>query len=295
MLCKRPYLLPQTNVPVGCGQCLLCRINRRRIWTARQVLESFMHDRNCFVTLTYNNENLPLSASVDPRETQLFMKRLRSTLVDKADGRKVRFVAVGEYGDASWRPHYHLSLFGVGQLDEDLIKSCWSKGFVAVAEFNSYTAAYVSGYVVKKMTSKDDPRLHGRHPEYARFSNRPGIGAHAMSVIADSVLTDAGLDEYEKTGDVPMQFRMGGKVWPLGRYLRTCLRKEVGVSEEDKQKVKQRFFDEQSAYVLGLLSSASDDKEIVARADLIAQDRKGKIASIEAREKISASRQRALI
>lgn len=289
MICEKPFMVGGT-VPVGCGQCLPCRINRRRVWTARQVLESFMHSENAFVTLTY--KDMPLSGSVDPRELQLFLKRLRKSLQE--EGRKVRFFGCGEYGDESWRPHYHLSLFGVGVLDTALIERTWGLGFVQVGDFNAKTAGYCAGYVVKKMTDKSDRRLHGRHPEFCRMSNRPGIGASAMSVIADTVLTDAGLDEFEATGDVPRQFRMGGRLWPLGRYLVHCLRKEIGVSEKDKAAIKQRFFSDQGQYVLGLLSRSILDKEALSSSQLVSRDRKGAIASIKSREAIRNSRRNTL-
>ena len=46
-------------VPFGCGQCLPCRVNKRRLWTNRIMLESMCHDDNAFVTLTYNDDNIP--------------------------------------------------------------------------------------------------------------------------------------------------------------------------------------------------------------------------------------------
>ena len=197
MACRKPYFLGRT--PVGCGQCIPCRVHRRRVWTVRQVLESLTHTSNAFVTLTYNQENLPEDGSLVPRHLQLFFKRLRKNL----DPIRVRFFSVGEYGDTSYRPHYHASLFGLGLQHSQVIEKSWPHGFVQVAEFNYYTAQYTCGYVVKKMTKPDDTRLNGRYPEFARMSNRPGIGADAMEVIADSVLTDAGLKEYQNVGDAP--------------------------------------------------------------------------------------------
>lgn len=281
------------TVAVGCGQCLPCRINRRRVWTARQVLESFTHEESCFVTLTYDPAHYPESGSLSPAHLRDFLKRFRQQIF-RSSGRRVRFYGVGEYGDESWRPHYHLSLFGVGVLDTAAINAAWGKGFVKVGDFNPKTASYCAGYVCKKLTDKSDRRLEGRHPEFPRYSNRPGIGAHAMSVIADTVLTDAGLDEYVDTGDVPKQFRMGGKVWPLGRYLVHCLRKEVGVSEAEKEKIKQRFVTEQGHYVLSLLSRSILDKEALSASQLVARDRKGRIAQLEAREAINNSRKAVL-
>ena len=50
-----------------------------------------MHKENCFVTLTYNDDNLPPDLSLDKRAFQLFMKRLRKRVKVP-----IRFFACGE-------------------------------------------------------------------------------------------------------------------------------------------------------------------------------------------------------
>lgn len=95
-----------------------------------------------------------------------------------------------------------------------------------------HSAQYVAGYVTKKMTAKDDPRLVGRHPEFARMSLRPGIGAGMMSDVA-STLMQFNLEKTQP--DVPSALRHGGRTFPLGRYLRRRLRKECGLDEKAPQ------------------------------------------------------------
>lgn len=277
-------------VPVGCGQCLPCRINRRREWTIRQTLESYTHESNSFVTLTYDEEKLPPGGVLDASELRNFIKRLRARVAPL----KVRFFAVGEYGDKSWRPHYHLSLFGLGPLDQLVITDCWKHGFVSVYEFNYKTAAYVGGYVTKKLTKKGDPRLGGRPPEFARMSNRPGIGADAMLVVRDSVLTDAGLDYYTRESDVFREVRFGGKKYGLGRYLRRRLREEIGVSEEDEKKRVQLWINETQKKMLPLQADAISAGEGLSISALYARSRNAKILQVEAREKINDSRGKTL-
>lgn len=75
------------------------------------------------------------------------------------------------------------------------------------------------------MTSYDDPRLFGRHPEFARMSNRPGLGASAMHEVASQLMT-FNLDTSQ--ADVPSALQHGGRALPLGRYLRRKLRTLVG-------------------------------------------------------------------
>lgn len=273
------------TVPFGCGQCLPCRINKNRLWMSRQILESFMHDENCFVTLTYSQENIPLKSSLQPMDTTNWLKRFRLT-----QPQKIRYFLVGEYGDETQRPHYHLSLFGAGAHNETLIRETWGLGHVQVAEFNEKTARYVCGYVIKKLTKKTDPRLNGRYPEFARMSRRPGIGATAMAVFAQSLMTTAGIAEFRKTGDVPMNFRMEGKLYPIGRYLRSKLREEIGMPDHEIEKVKQRFLTKSGSDLLYLLQSSIDAKEALSSAQVHTRQHLGGIQTVEARSKIHKKR-----
>lgn len=245
MLCKKPYMIGV--MPCGCGQCMPCRINRRRLWTSRMMLESVKHAGSSFVTLTYNQENVPhvgnskrgriLSCEIPRRETlfhpdvQRFLKKLRQQVAP----RKIRFFLVGEYGDTTFRPHYHAAIFGLSAIEAGgldgkfgLVQKSWANGHTFCGNLTPESAAYVAGYVTKKMTKKDDPRLNGRNPEYARMSLRPGIGAPAMSDISDVLRTPYAQMEIDAIGDVPGILHSGNKKMPLGRYLRRVLRKQLG-------------------------------------------------------------------
>lgn len=57
MLCKK--LVQMKGVTAPCGQCVFCRINKKREWIARLLLEAASHPVNQFWTLTYEEENLP--------------------------------------------------------------------------------------------------------------------------------------------------------------------------------------------------------------------------------------------
>lgn len=245
MLCKKPYMIGVT--PCGCGQCMPCRINRRRLWTNRMMLESVKHAGSSFVTLTYNKETVPhvgeikrgrfISCEIPPRQTlhhndvQLWLKRLRFEIAP----RKIRYFLVGEYGDVTQRPHYHVALFGLPAIEaggingqSGLVAKTWNHGHSFAGSLTPESAGYTAGYVTKKMTKKDDGRLNGRYPEYARMSLRPGIGAGAMSDVAAVLRTPYAQMEIDATGDVPSCLHSGRKSMPLGRYLRRVLRKELG-------------------------------------------------------------------
>lgn len=257
------------------------------------MLESFCHDASSFVTLTYDQDHLPWPGTLKPPHMRDFLKRLRKRL----EPSKIRFFGVGEYGSNTWRPHYHLAIFGLSPLHVDQVEAAWSDGagpigHVHVGEVTAESCQYLCGYTVKKMTSKNDARIRqwrqdgvDLYPEFSRQSNRPGVGALAMSVLADTVETDFGLDEYLETGDVPRELRHGGKRWPLGRYLREKLRKELGVPESEKEKIKARFFAEKSAEMRALLEGAPLRDDETIRTRLVAPHLQ-KAKSAEKREEI---------
>jgi len=186
--------------------------------------------------------------------------------------KKIRFYLVGEYGDDSWRPHYHLAMFGFprcefGRTRRDqrnrpvahrccawcqMVQKSWGFGDVDGGSMEEASAKYLSGYVLKKMTRNDDVRLLGRHQEFARMSLRPGIGQRAMHDIAD-VMLRLGLDQSE--ADVPSALRRGRTMAPLGRYLRDQLRKLTAMEALTKDAQITR-----SAYRLNELLSVYESK-----------------------------------
>lgn len=265
MLCEKPFGI------YPCGSCLPCLTNRRRLWSVRIVLESYLHVQSAFATLTYAPESCPVE--LKPSHVQLFLKRLRR----RYEPARLRYFAVGEYGDRTFRPHYHLALFGVHVADGHIVSDAWGRGFVQLGELNEKSAMYVAGYVCKKMTSAEDPRLLGRHPEFARMSLRPhGIGHGAGPLIAQALTSEGGSNGLMQSGDVPSEVRIDGKKMPLGRYLRGGLRESVGWSgETPKEVVRLRA-------LVKSLESMEDVRELEAK-------RSGAAASARARFSIYKS------
>lgn len=260
MLCVRPFRTGRADF--GCGQCLPCRINLRRQWTGRMMLELGMHEASSFATLTFKNDPV----EVHPSVLSGYIKRLREYIP-----RPFRFYGVGEYGDRYGRPHYHVALFGVSMLEGSLIEKAWSEdgeplGFVHIGELNELTAQYITGYVSKKWTRKDDPRLEGRHPEFARMSLRPGIGGTAVEMLAKSLGGVGAKKALEVLGDVPAEMRSGGKKLPLGRYVRSKLRVALGKDARQPQELRRKLGDEH-------MSRTSDEREKLERKRLYQYDR----------------------
>lgn len=272
MLCKKPYMLAQGSklsaaIPCPCGQCMPCRINRRRVWTLRILLESFIHRDCCFLTLTYAPEHIPEGGTLVPRDVQLFLKRLRKSVPVK-----IRYFFVGEYGDISERPHYHAAIFGLPVTAVDIMQNAWGKGHVYLGDLTPDSARYVAGYVTKKMTGKDDMRLNGRHPEFARMSLRPGIGAGAVPSILKAL--GSNLNQH---GDVPAALHVHGKMMPMGRFILGKLREKVSTKRTSS-------FEEQVQF---LLEAASSDFHAGAQPDFLdcfMPGYRGKVALAESQQ-----------
>lgn len=242
------------------------------------MLEAMSHGDNAFVTLTYEDDNV---RSLVPKDPQDWLKRIRKAV----EPIRLRYYLVGEYGDLSERPHYHVALFGYPSCTNannnfrtrfdrsgkvhccshcELLSRTWGLGRIDNGSLTTESAQYIAGYVTKKMTAKDDPRLDGRHPEFGRMSLRPGIGVNSLHEVA-STLMEFNLDKTQD--DVPSSLRHGNKVFPLGRYLRRKLRVMLGKPENTPHEISQAiqkelralyedssFFEEGKSYKEHLLS-----------------------------------------
>ncbi|QXP44188.1 MAG: replication initiator protein [Arizlama microvirus] len=315
MKCAYPRLTPDPRgggfgtIPTPCGQCTPCRINRKREWTSRLILENLQYTDSSFWTLTYRDDCLPMMPrhsdsplqTLFPPHLQSFLKRLRTSLAPV----KFRFFAVGEYGDETHRPHYHLILFnyppchrlagtklrpvelhGIRSMTAkgccpscDLIQSQWSYGHVKGGRAEDKSLQYCAGYVVKKIT-KNYPGLE-KHHEFARMSLRPGIGVPALPELA-SIIMQFNLDK--ETGDVPSAVRIGKKILPLGRTLRQKLRQQVGLAPTAPSATLDAIHCELSPVREAAFNASSSLKGTII--DLY----KGTVQSIESRARIYKKR-----
>lgn len=184
----------------ACGKCMACRLNHARDWSTRILHEASRHDENSFLTLTYSDEHLPDPPSLDGRQMQLFIKRLRKALWPV----RIRFFLCGEYGGQTRRPHYHAIIFGYAfrkdrypwQVIRDnlyyrsaLLEEVWPWGHALISDVTTKSAGYVARYSVKKANdftangqnpymrvNAQTGEVYNVAPEFLRMSRRPGIG-----------------------------------------------------------------------------------------------------------------------
>lgn len=129
-------------------------------WIIRLKEEMAVSSNAHFITLTYNQENIPTDRMgytyVSKEDCQNFFKRLRYNI---GSNHKIRYYLAAEYGPATFRPHYHAIIFNMPS--DDPIKTrreiakAWSKdnkpmGFIQCEPVTENRIGYVTGYCMDK-------------------------------------------------------------------------------------------------------------------------------------------------
>ncbi len=162
------------NVP--CEGCIGCRTDRRKEWAARIMHEASQYESNSFLTLTYNDEQLPKDGSLDKSHHRNFIKRLRQHYPKTT----MKYYMCGEYGDITNRPHYHSALMGLEFPDEILwshndgnplytsetLEKIWGHGHAKIGQLQMQSAEYVAGYILKKITGQNADDHYRRYDNY---------------------------------------------------------------------------------------------------------------------------------
>lgn len=207
--------LERNEISVPCGKCAACAIRKRKDMTTRLTHEASVHDKCCFLTLTYDDDHVPVNNgdyTLVVSDVQRFMKRLRRHLEYIPHGKQsvgkvrdhvdhpIRYYVVGEYGTHTHRPHYHVIIFGWSPSDvafwkqkgkvitylSKQIQKLWPDGFSTVQQVSPYVAKYCARYVSKKFTTDWVPSI-SQLPEFILSSRRDGgIGAPWFDKFGES-------------------------------------------------------------------------------------------------------------
>lgn len=180
--CKHPIsvVVDGKHYEVGCGRCRDCLNKKRRQWSQRLQMEHESRVCTKFVTITYDDFHLPPLYSdvneygeerfwytLNKRDCQLFFKRLRKSFTDCLG--KFSYFLVGEFGDKTARPHYHLIMFFDKRVTDDELKisilKTWQKGYIIdVQDLRGVGGCkYVADYLYKQLG--DDGLMKDRFNE----------------------------------------------------------------------------------------------------------------------------------
>lgn len=157
MKCLSPVLIRNNRftdnrvhyIPVPCGKCIACRVNRSEELAGRIMYEfeiAVKNRLNCyFLTLTYDDDHLPDGQKFCRFHTREFLKRYR--YYDKS----FRYFLCAEYGGKFERQHYHVFLItNVSDKDiYEIINKCWRNGIAFWKHCHKRSPKYISKYVVK--------------------------------------------------------------------------------------------------------------------------------------------------
>lgn len=279
--CLTPVKVRQ-DLEVPCKKCLLCRSNRTRIDYARWILEArYWPQRLTSVTLTEVDQALVRTPqgypTLDKRRAQAFLDRVRKSWQRERkkgispgyvapfpeeyrqkvlDG-WIRYFLRAEYGDASFRPHYHLLIAGPSPRWWNINAGhLWPYGRSHVTPIGTGETtqfAYVTGHTLKKSLPLSEVKLRGRQAPFNLSSRSPPIGGMRLQNI-ERIHQDPQLArERELTGDVRPIWRKDGIVYPLDRWQIKKLREAFDIpqlardrpprqemSDQDKQKREAR-------------------------------------------------------
>lgn len=201
MICVNPITIERNGMfySVPCGRCFSCVNRYVNDWNLRLRYEMQRHNNVCnFVTLTYNDDNLPKDNMLNKDDIIKFFKRLRINS-DREYGVKLKYILTGEYGSLRNRPHYHMLLFGMNKIKSNyvnqaainIIRKSWGKGFIDSDYFFSNNVNYIFKYIIK-----DKYDSIGKAKEIKRSfimsSRKPAIGKledKDREKLIDKVLT----------------------------------------------------------------------------------------------------------
>ena len=187
--CQNSLKIKDIDFRVPCGKCLPCLKKRRSDWTLRLEHEYLESDSAYFVTLTYDNHNVPRTKEGYPtlykKHVQDYIKRLRNSHVAyvvrelglktrkevKNVSKPIRYFAVGEYGSKTRRPHYHIILFNMDIGNTNSLGTKWKYGHVDIGTVTGSSINYTTKYMFKQFGQKDK-----RIRPFTLMSKKPIIG-----------------------------------------------------------------------------------------------------------------------
>lgn len=164
MRCISPLTFRKGSViqTVPCGKCNFCLQNRRNDWTFRIEQEHREASSAWFITLTYDEKHQPTLdnryGTLKKKDFQDFMKRLRKFDqqqygTQQSTRSPIKYYAVGEYGENTFRPHYHAIVFNAHARTIEHLDKLWGLGHSSLGTCETASIHYVTKYVIQP-TSK---------------------------------------------------------------------------------------------------------------------------------------------
>ena len=189
--CLHPTITRDGIYP--CGNCPVCRMKYRKQMAIRLYMEKSIEKPvySYFITLTYNDENIPVIAG-----RRCFNKKHLRTFFDSVkhhlygEGYTFRYFATCEYGEEEgYRPHYHFIIllyrksgcstfkkFARHEFLHTVVEPLWNKGFCYDGNVTLPSIMYCTAYALKddEAIERDWTGFEQGRP-FRLFSLRPGL------------------------------------------------------------------------------------------------------------------------
>lgn len=201
MLCRNPW--KRTDIKgsiygyprVPCGVCPLCRRNAVDLWSTRAQYEFCRRVKASFVTLTYDDYQLPFSSvkdfpSLRRADFSRYMKSLRHSVSRIDSSLDFSYFGCGEYGDKFNRPHYHVICFGLDYvLFNKVLVSAWNnRGYVKILPVLTGAIKYVMKYFNKHVVGPLAKEMYdSKGLERPFIASSKGFGADFFYLHRDDI------------------------------------------------------------------------------------------------------------
>lgn len=237
------------TVPVGCGKCMECKKQKKRLWQVRLQEEIRENKNGKFVTLSFSNESLKeleneikgLSGyDMDNEVARLSIRRYLERW-RKKHKRSVKHWFVTELGQTNTeRIHIH----GIMWTDKrEDIEKIWKYGHVYIGDYvNEKTINYIVKYVNK---------VDEKHKEYnSKIFTSAGIGSNYLK------RDDWKINKYKGKETKEQYITRQGIKLPLPIYYRNKI-----YTEEERENLWLIKLDQEKRYVCGNEIDISKNEE----------------------------------
>ncbi len=185
-----------------CGHCEECRFEKQNDITNRALLEASVSKFALFVTFTYDDKfNDDLLHRDHLRD---YLRSLRShfrkSKFDFLNNLSFQYIACGEYGKTTNRPHYHILLLFDNYIPRtsfksflNILKSLWKYGYITDVQLCRNIAAssrYICKYIGKQSFISGLKEQDDIDKPFLLLSRRPALGCSpgVLSQYMDSIL-----------------------------------------------------------------------------------------------------------
>lgn len=142
-----------------CRKCTVCRISKlgftEQLCNFETLYQYRKGNHSSFITLTLRDGNISHCGLCRSQYTR-FLDNFRINLKRRFN-KSYKYIGCAEYGDDTFRPHYHFCFFGVNPAEADsILHDIWSHSIFDVGYLSSGGVRYVLDYIMTNSNKLTD-------------------------------------------------------------------------------------------------------------------------------------------